>query len=330
VIFSTLTRFSGPDRRFAQRASRLIETPRSTHTHRQQASETEGKTLRLRSRRSCAITFRGRHGAGLSIMLYVRKARKLVVDALSGARVVFHHVPKCGGTSIARALHIRYIASFAGFPSSSLQKTIDSLHPGVDPMRQAQLVDDFQAQLLLFNLFRDVRCLSGHVRFSETAFGIFSNQYKFITTLREPVSLMISRFFYQRTQPSLWRNYADIDSYLESPEARLYGAYYSYFFNSLPTDADPQTPEAIECAKRNLRNFTVVGFVDDMEGFKREVRARIGIRLRFGVANQSKVEGSTRESVITPDIRKKIEKLSATNIEIYDFARSELRREKLQ
>jgi hypothetical protein len=261
----------------------------------------------------------------MPFMLFVRKARKQAVDALSGPRVVFHHVPKCGGTSIARALHLRYVASFAGFPSSSVQKTIDALHPALDPMRRAQLVDDFQAQLLLFNLFRDVRCLAGHVRFSETAFAIFSNQYKFITTLREPVSLMISRFFYQRSQPSLWRNYADIDSYLESPEARVFGAYYSYFFNSLPTDSDPETLEAIENAKQNLLKFTVVGFVDDMEDFKRKVRDRIGIRIHIGVANRSKVETSTRENIITPEIRERMRKLSAVNIEIYDYAKREIK-----
>ena len=254
------------------------------------------------------------------------KVRKAVVDVLSGPRIVFHHLPKCGGTSIQRALHLRYAASFAGFPSLQIQQTVDALNPGTDPMRRAQILQEFQTKLLLFNLYRDMRCIAGHVRFSETAHSIFSKQYTFITTLREPVSLMISRFFYQKYLASdVWRKYEDIDSYLESPEAHLFGSYFSYFFNSLPADADPRTPEAIAGAKENLRKFDVIGFVDDMEGFKRDVRDRTGIRLRIGVANRSKVDKATHESIITSEVREKIAQLSSTNTEIYDFARRELR-----
>jgi hypothetical protein len=36
-----------------------------------------------------------------------------VLDRLTPQRVVFHHVPKCGGTSVGRALRKRYLLSQA-------------------------------------------------------------------------------------------------------------------------------------------------------------------------------------------------------------------------
>ncbi len=250
--------------------------------------------------------------------------RKAVVDTLSGPRLVFHHVAKCGGTSVAQALRLRYAVSFAGFPSLPLYRTVGALHPDVDEVRRAQLVDDFQEELLLYHLFNDVRCLSGHVRFSELAYRLFAPGYKFITTLRDPISLMISHFFFQPQRPAdLWTNVMDIDSYLAGAEARELGAIYSYFFNGLPTDADPRSPEAVARAKQNLGRFAAIGFVDDMAGFQRKLREEVGLRIRIGVANRSPASRAERASVITPEVRKRMEELSATNLEIYDFARRE-------
>ena len=257
-------------------------------------------------------------------MSRIAALRNTLVDVFAGPRLVFHHVAKCGGTSVQEALHRRYAVSFAGFPSVPLHNTISALNPGIDESHRGHLVDEFQEKLLLFQLNRDVRCLAGHVRFSETAFNHFNEKYKFITTLREPASFLISHFFYQPNRPSeIWRNFTNINEYLDAAEERNFGAYYSYFFNGLPPSADPHSDKAITLTKENLRRFTVIGFVDDMTKFQRKLRDRVGVRLRIGIANKSRVDKSAQESIITPSVLQRIRKISATNYEIYNFARRE-------
>jgi hypothetical protein len=253
--------------------------------------------------------------------------RKALVDALSGPRVVFHHVAKTAGSSVAQALRIRYAVSFAGFPSLPTYSAIQALHPADDEISITQKVDSFQEYALLYHMYNDTRCISGHVRFSNVAFEKFSSNYKFITTLRDPVELMISLFFFEtRLAEPIWQVPSDIERYLEIPRVQLHGASYSYFYSGLPSDSDPRTPAAIERSKANLGLFSAVGFVDDMEGFQRQLRERIGLRLRIGHANKSKASSSERASIITPDIRRKIEAISAPNIEIYEFAKQKLAR----
>lgn len=255
------------------------------------------------------------------------RTRKLFVDALSGPRVVFHHVPKCGGTSVAQALRIRYAISFAGFPTPPILNSIRTLNPGIGEQDRARLVDHFQERLFLFYLFHDIRCIAGHVRFSATAHDTFSKSYRFITTLRDPVSMMISHYFFQRKRPDdLFTNVFDLDAYFDTWEARELGSLYSYFFSGAPIAEDPSSAKSIALAKENLARFDAIGFVDDIPGFQRQLREAVGLRLRIGHANKSVASQSELTEIVTPAVRRRMEEMSAPNIEIYEFARRELAR----
>jgi len=253
------------------------------------------------------------------------RIRRGLTDLLTGPRVIYHHVPKCGGTSVARALHIRYAVSFAAFPTLPVYRTIRNLHPQADDAERDRLVDLFQERLLLFYLHQDARCVAGHVRFSEVAHTRFSPAYAFITTLRDPVSLMISNFFFQARRPAeFWTTVDDIEAYLESAEARAIGGIYSHYFNGLPPGTDPHEQAAVRRAKQNLERLDLIGLTDDIPDFQRRLRQDLKIRLRIGYANRSKAPRGEKASIITPAVRRRIEELNATNLDIYDFVRSEL------
>lgn len=199
--------------------------------------------------------------------------------------------------------------------------------PAADEASRAKLVDEFQERLLLCYLYNDIRCIAGHVRFSRTAYDLFSKTYKFVTTLREPVSMMISHYFFlPRRSTEIFTNIDDIDVYLESEEARQFGAVYPYYFNGGSAHDEPWSDAAMSKAKENLRLFDAVGFVDDIPRFQRQLRDHVGLRLRIGHANRSIASREDRKSVITPTVRRRMEELNAPNIEIYEFARRELQR----
>jgi hypothetical protein len=202
---------------------------------------------------------------------------------------------------------------------------MEALHPDRDEtwIRNATL--DFREKQLLCFLFDDVRCIAGHVPFCETAYDLFKERYNFITTLREPVSLIISLFFYDATSSEdRWRFDGNIEAFLETPRAALFGTAYAHFFSGLPPDCDPQSRAVIERAKANLGRFTVVGLVDNMANFERRLRDTLGIRLRIGHRNKARVGDAERVRVVTDDVRRKIEALSTVNLEIYDYARRHL------
>lgn len=259
-------------------------------------------------------------------MVTLKDLRVRLDDAVCGRRVVFHHVPKCGGTSVSRALRFRYPSSFAGFPTGPTYRAIEALNPTGDRDCIANLVIDFRQKQLLVHLFSDVRCVAGHVRFSEPAYELFHEKYQFITTLRDPVSLLSSLFFYDvSATEERWKADPNIELFLETPRAALFGAVYAHFFSGLPpATCDPQAREVIDRAKANLARFAVVGLTDDMERFERRLREVLGTRIRIGHRNKARVGPEERGRVISPAVRKKIEALSAVNLEIYDYARRNL------
>lgn len=123
-----------------------------------------------------------------------KSARVRAMDKIGPQRFVYHHVPKCGGTSVARALRKRYMLSQVTVKPEESFRTFEVVTGRSD---RAQMLIDVAAlreQMLLYHLFDNICCISLHVAFSETAHQKFSGHYKFITVLREPVSRFISHF----------------------------------------------------------------------------------------------------------------------------------------
>jgi hypothetical protein len=256
----------------------------------------------------------------------LKRIETRISDLICGNPVVFHHVPKCGGTSVTRALMFRYPTSFVSMKAAMpLYRALESLHPDETEEEIATRSDDLRERLLLLHLYRGVRCIWGHVRYSPTAHRLFADKYRFITTLREPVSLYISTLFWNTSaRHDRWKIDGDIEAFLETPRARLFGSLYAAFFAGLPHDADPTDPASVAAAKANLRGFSVVGLVEDMPSFERQLRAALGVRLSIGRHNVARVSSGERTRAVTPAVRRRIEELCAVNTEIYDFARSEL------
>ena len=255
----------------------------------------------------------------------LKEIRKRLNNVVCGNRVVFHHLPKCGGTSVSRALRLWYLLSYAGFPSDPTYRAMEALYPDRDEVWIRKAMLDFREKQLLCFLFDDIRCIAGHVPFCETAYNLFKERYNFITTLRDPVSLIMSLFFYDATSSEdRWRFDGNIEAFLETPRAALFGTVYAHFFSGLPPDCDPQSRAVVERAKANLGKFAVVGLVEDMTNFERRLRDILGIRLRIGHRNKARVNDGERVRVVTDDVRRKIEELSTVNLEIYDYARRHL------
>ncbi len=255
----------------------------------------------------------------------ISRIRKTVVDSLCGHRVVFHHVPKCGGTSIERSLRIRYGISYQTFPLRSLYSSIETLRPEFN----ADDLDLHSARIreiqLLDYLYQDIRCIAGHVYFSNRAHSLFSDKYHFITTLRDPVEFFVSfylQMFY--SDEERWKIDYTLEEFLDTPLAQLFGTFYALYFSELPQDKLISNNQAVQLSTENLRKFTLVGILEDMAKFRRRLSEILGVRLWIGHANKSESKAGEKTDLLTPTARRKIEALSTINFEIYETAKNQL------
>lgn len=206
--------------------------------------------------------------------------RNYAVERFMPEPVVFHHVYKCGGTSIGRAMRKRYILSQTNVLMGSVYRTVNLLPSDVS--RYGQDARSCAEVLLLYHMYKGVRCLVGHLPFSVRAYQAFKGKYKFISTLREPVDRFISHYNYHYRSTGL-----AIDEYLRSDIARENGAQYVRFFCGRP-ELNIYSDKSITSAIDNLELFNVIGFLDDMPAFSQAVGKELKISVSIRHENTIK------------------------------------------
>lgn len=259
----------------------------------------------------------------MSIAGKVKNFHSRAVNTFCGHRVVYHHVPKCGGTSIARSLRMRYFLSQVSINAGSSVETLKQLYPNTSKAEHYQRLRDFRESLLVYYLYSDVRWISGHVRFSDVAHRNFSGSYKFITVLREPVSRYISNYRYNYLRDSYSGTRLGLEDYMGTFEGRMQGSIYAEYFSGLPAHADFRDKEAVNTAKHNLQKFDLVGFTSEMRAFSEKAGDLLGVRVKIGHENRGKENTESVIRSIPESTIGAIRELCASDIEIYNFARNQ-------
>jgi hypothetical protein len=247
-------------------------------------------------------------------------ARHSLLDRFLPQRFVFHHVPKCGGTSVGRALRKRYLPSQATVLPEASFRAFEAFSDRSDTEQMLVDVLDLREQMLLYLMFADTRCISAHVRFSDTAFLQFCDSYKFITILRDPVARFLSHYSWSHAHIGAHAEIAtDFDTFLNSTRAQRMGATYVEYFAGLPKDADIRTPEAVARASANLRRFAVIGRLENLAGFTGDIREQLGFRIRIGHENRSPGPGGgIKAADLTVGQRQKVHDLCAPDLAVWE------------
>jgi hypothetical protein len=255
----------------------------------------------------------------MSIVDIAKKFHGKLIDVVVPQKVVFHHVPKCGGTSVSRALRWRYLLSQGTVTPEASFRAFEAFTGRID--REKMLVDvlDLREQMFLYLLFEGISCASLHVRYSEHAHKLFHDQYKFITTLREPVSRFISHYFWSYgKQGAHGRIEEPIEEFIKTDRAKRFGATYSIYFSGLPATADFTSQEAVQAAIANLKKFDVVGKLDNLSLFSENIKKELGVRIRIGHENRSRRSSSEVKRSISPEVLEKINELCQPDIQVWE------------
>ncbi|WP_434287487.1 sulfotransferase family 2 domain-containing protein [Celeribacter sp. SCSIO 80788] len=256
----------------------------------------------------------------MGIVDQAKALRARLVENTMPQRFVFHHVPKCGGTSVGRALRKRYILSQATVKPDQSFFAFEAYSGRSD--REAMLVDvaELREQMMLYHMFDDVHCVSLHVPFSDIAHARFAERYKFITVLREPVARFVSHYFWSYQKPNDHaRIEEDFETFLGTERARRLGASYVEYYSGAPMAPDLAEPELIARAIANLRErFDVVGRLDDLPGFEASLHQALGVRIKVGHENKARQPQATRKTMVTPELMARAREVCAPDIAVWD------------
>ena len=253
----------------------------------------------------------------MGVIDWAKGLHSAAADRLHRQRVVFHHVPKCGGTSVGRALRKKYLLSQTTIKPDSSFRAHEAVAKSCDAESLLTGVFDLREKMLLYFLFEDVRCVSAHVHFSENAYKLFNPSYKFITILRDPVSRFISNYRWSHSRPT---DHSHVDesfeAFLKSDRAKRDGAMYVQYFSGLPKNADIRTADAIQSAIRNLGKFDAVGVLHDVEAFESKLERVLGIHVRIGHENKQKARNGDAP-ILDPAVQAELERICAPDLEVW-------------
>ncbi|MGI9263474.1 MAG: sulfotransferase family 2 domain-containing protein [Gammaproteobacteria bacterium] len=253
----------------------------------------------------------------------IKSIRDYLAGKLNPRGLVFHHVPKCGGTSVGMSIRRRYLLSQVGIVPASSFFAVGSITASDDRLRVLQHTKEFREKLLLYHLHNGARCVSAHVRFSKVAYDNFHSTHGFVTILRDPVERFVSHFFYGAGREGHMSIDMTLEDFIDSEEGRQYGAAYCDYFSGLNPFEDFGSSDAIASAKKNLALFAVVGFLDDLDDFRQKISREFGFRPRIGHKNRGATPKPVIGDTLSPEILDRIDVLCSPDREIFEFARQE-------
>jgi len=198
-------------------------------------------------------------------------------------KIIFHHIPKCGGTSIVTGLAMTYYPMRLLFRGKSgFNARLNA--PQTAEYAQKNDINKFShRRMVLRNHVERQTCpfISGHYPFDYDLYDQQKEEWGFVTLLRDPIKRWYSEYYWNRYKDHDYRKTdMSMEEYLETPEGlENTRSFVNYFAMTENTDGAVTQVEQEEALKA-LPCFTVIGFLEELEKFRSDMKQAKGVILK--------------------------------------------------
>jgi hypothetical protein len=234
-------------------------------------------------------------------------------------KIMFVHVPKCGGTSISNAVLKKY-----GFWRRLRGKGLTGVNYAASKEGAEFLaipLQEYRRKILVYHLCnKNNYYVSGHVSVNNEILNEFYDEWNFVTVIRDPVERWYSEYFYNRYKNiDHFKTDLELEDYLNSKKGRDSASSYVSYFAGMNSSEN----KAIEQAKKNLSKFSVVGLLEDLSQFKNEISDKLNFKLDIPHKNESPAPRHIREDVPS-SIHEKVVELCEPDRKIYQWVKNNI------
>jgi hypothetical protein len=221
-------------------------------------------------------------------------------------RLLFDHLPKCGGMTVDKNL-------IEAYPNESVYTT-----SGSDPMHTVEIFKTFPQEIRWkFEL------ISGHL--TNQLIDYVHPDTRNITMLRNPIERVVSLFNHANRDKSHYLydfiklNKLTISDFETFPTIEFKNWYVFHFSGWSKKQIDSSPKESLELAYENiLTRYKVIGFQDNMESFLNFIEKEFVIKLSFKELFENKSPKAESSLDLDAECKSRIVKANALDIELFD------------
>lgn len=254
---------------------------------------------------------------------YTRKARKFAQEmkkeiqyvsvSQRPRKILFDHLPKCGGTSLSEYFEAHY----------PRRKTfsIDGRHP-------LESANEFKTLPQCKRYSYDL--VKGHM--NHELLGYVHPECLKVTVIRDPVDRIISHYYYakRRTDHYLHKKIKEsemnLEQYVTSNISIELRNWYTHHFSGLPIEDAERNPEesVAKAVESVVQQYDIVGFLDNLKPFIENLREQAKLRYEFHDLRRNLTRDRPSVENIPQIALNKIQEINYLDILFYEKIRAEL------
>lgn len=232
--------------------------------------------------------------------------------------IFFLHIPKCGGSSVTRALE----------ESIGLRKWLTGKYHYLKaaPSRKAAedmklSLMDYRNHILSYHMNdKSMMYVGGHFGFSRHLYERHSDRWKYVTILRNPVKKWFSQYFYNRyKEDDHFSIDGGVEAFAHSETGRHLGSDFVHkLTDGIPAE-DCDSDAAVERALENIDKFDLVGAIEKINAFTSDFKDIFGFELNVPHVNKSPVGKQKRRRMVTDKVRERVESYCEPDLRVYNY-----------
>jgi hypothetical protein len=234
-------------------------------------------------------------------------------------KVFFCHVPKCAGVSLSNAIYDSLYPKL--FKATRFANSIDLKSSRISSeLLGIDMMEARENQLITMLNDKYQKFATGHCRTRPEVVEKFSDEWNFVTILRDPVKRFVSEYIYNRYKQSDWLTHEDsIDAYLESERALISSTTYARFFSSYSSFSSVFSNEkdAIQSAVNNLKQYSLVGTLEELTAWKQDFERNFNVQLKIHNKNSTPNDEESKKIYANEKVIERIQDLVSVDYAIY-------------